>query len=130
MMLRSPIIRAGAGLVFVLVLAGASLPRAITAPGEWEVAKAAGSRGERLCLSDPAILLQWEHRNRQCTRAIVTSSVERAEVHYRCIGGGFGTSRVEVLTPRAIRVKTQGIADGLPFAYVLHARRVGACAAR
>lgn len=130
MMSRRLFVRLGAGSALMLVLAGASLPQAMAGPGEWEVGKTAGGRGERICLPDPAVLMQWEHRSRQCTRAIVTASIDRADVHYTCVGGGFGTSQVQVLTPRSIRVRTQGIADGMPFGYVVHARRVGACAAR
>ena len=113
---------AGAGL-----LVAASLPHAMVGPGQWEIGKSASERGEKICLPDPAMLMQWEHRAKQCTRTIDTSSLDHAEVHYTCVGGDFGTSRVEVLTPRSIKVATQGIADGLPFGYVLHARRVGAC---
>ena len=113
---------AGAGL-----LVAANLPHAMVGPGQWEISKTSGGGGEKICLPDPAILMQWEHRAKQCTRTIVTSSLDRAEMHYTCVGGGFGTSRVEVLTPRSIKVATQGIADGLPFGYVVHAHRVGAC---
>ncbi len=96
-------------------------------PGEWEVSKTVGGSGEKLCLSDPGLLTQWEHRAKQCARVILSSSTDRAEVQYTCPGGGFGTSRVEVLTPRSIKVDMQGISDGYPFAYVIHARRVGPC---
>ena len=113
---------AGAGL-----LVAASLPHAMVGPGQREIGKTAGGGSEKISLPDPAMLMQWEHRAKQCTRTIVTSSLDHAEVHYTCVGGGFGTSRVDVLTPRSIKVATQGIADGLPFGYVLHARRVGAC---
>ena len=100
----------------------------LVGPGEWEVSKTSGGASEKLCLTDAAMLMQWEHRTRQCSRSIDTSTLDRAEVHYSCVGGGFGTSRVEVLTPRSIRVQTQGIADGLPFGYVINARRIGFCA--
>ena len=114
-----------------LVLVGANLPTAMVGPGEWEIASSASAvRGYKRCLPDPALLMQWEHRQNQCTRTIMSSSADRAEVTYTCAGGGFGTSRVEVLTPRSVKVNTQGIAGGLPFAYVLHARRVGPCATR
>ena len=121
---RPALLAAGAGL-----LVGASLPQAMAGPGEWAIGKTAAEAGERLCLSDPAVLMQWEHRGKQCTRVIVTSSLDHAEVHYTCVGGGFGSSRVQVLTPRAIKIATQGISDGFPFAYSVHARRVGACPA-
>ena len=122
-----PIARLSACLTGAGLLVAASLPHAMVGPGQWEIGKSASERGEKICLPDPAMLMQWEHRAKQCTRTIVTSSLDNAEVHYTCVGGGFGTSRAEVLTPRSIKVATQGIADGLPFGYVLHARRVGAC---
>ena len=130
MMSRILFFRAGACSILALLLSAASLPQAMVGPGEWEVGKNAASRGEKVCLPDPAVLMQWEHRSKNCMRMIVTASTDRAEVHYSCVGGGFGTSKVQVLTPRSIRVNTQGIADGLPFSYVVHARRVGACTPR
>ena len=39
-------------------------------------------------------------------------------------------SKIDVLTPRSIRIETQGIADDLPFNYVIQARRVGECSPR
>ena len=119
--------RLSACVAFAGLLVGAGLPLAMTGPGEWEIGKSASGRGERMCLPDPALLMQWEHRARQCTRTIVNPMLDRAEVHYTCAGGDFGTSRVQVLTPRAIKVDIQGIADGLPFAYAIYARRIGNC---
>lgn len=127
MMSRQTSVRVGSGLAIALLLCGASLPRAMAGPGVWEVGKTAGGRGEQLCLPDPAILMQWEHRGKACTRNILNAAIDRADVHYSCPDGGFGTSRVQVLTPRSIKVSTQGIANGLPFGYVIHARRVGNC---
>jgi hypothetical protein len=128
---RIVLVRAATCVAFASLLAAASLPSAMSGPGEWEVSKSAsGSGGEKVCLQDPALLMQWEHRTRQCTRVIVTSETDKAVVQYTCVGSGFGTSKVEQLTPRTVRIDTQGIADGYPFAYVLHARRVGNCPAR
>lgn len=121
------LVRVSACIALAGMLMGAGLPRAMVGPGEWEIGKTASGKGERVCLPDPALLMQWEHRARQCTRTIVNPALDRAEVHYTCVGGDFGTSRVRVLTPRSIKVDTQGIANGLPFGYVIHARRVGNC---
>jgi hypothetical protein len=49
-------------------------------------------------------------------------------VSYKCGAAGFGESEIEVLTPRSLRISTQGISDQLPFNYVLQAHRVGECA--
>ena len=106
-----PVVRLSACLAGAGLLVAASLPHAMVGPGQWEIGKTASERGEKICLRDPAMLMQWEHRAKQCTRTIVTSSLDNAEVHYTCVGGGFGTSRVDVLTPRSIKVATQGIAD-------------------
>lgn len=130
MMWRSSSARIGACLALAMLLGAASLPRAMAGPGEWQIGKTAGGSGERVCLADPALLMQWEHRTKPCQRNILNSTIDRAEVQYTCPGGGFGTSRVEVLTPRSIKIHTQGIADGLPFGYVVHARRVGDCASQ
>jgi hypothetical protein len=109
----------------------ASLPPALHGAGQWEISRSAnGSGAVRQCLSDPALMAQWEHRKSQCTRIIVSSANNSAEVHYTCTGGEFGTSRVNVLTPRSVKVHTQGISHGLPFGYTLHARRIGNCSAR
>ena len=120
----------GASVTIAVTLGAASLPSAMIGPGEWEVSATAAARGEKLCLSDPALLIQWEQRTKACERTVLTSSADRAEVHYTCSGGGFGTSKVEELTPRSVKVDSQGIADGLPFARTIYAHRLGACRAR
>ena len=61
---------------------------------------------------------------------VVSSNGDRAEVHYTCPKGGFGTSKITVLTPRSVKIETQGISDGLPFNYVVHARLAGKCPSR
>lgn len=109
-------------------LIGATLPQALRGGGLWEVStKASGLGGARHCLADAAILTQWEHRQMQCTRVVLTGGRDRSEVQYTCPAGGFGNSRARVITPRSVRIQTQGISGGLPFAYTLHARRIGPC---
>jgi hypothetical protein len=120
---------AAAGLMSSL--GAAQLPPAMSGAGLWEVArKASGHSSQRLCLTDPAILTQWEHRRAQCRRSVVSAGENRTEISYACGGGEFGTSKVQALTPRALRIETQGISRGYPFGYVLHARRLGDCPGR
>lgn len=120
---------AAAGLI--VGLGAAQLPPAMTGAGLWEVArKASGHSSQRLCLTNPAILTQWEHRRAQCRRTVVSAGESQAEVSYTCGGGEFGSSKVRALTPRALRIETQGISRGYPFGYVLHARRMGDCPGR
>ena len=122
--------RFAACAAIALAVGGASLPSAMVGPSEWQVSATIGGKAEKVCLSDPGLLAQWEHRSVQCERVILSSTADRAEVHYTCGGGGFGTSKVEVLTPRSIKVDSQGISDGYPFARTIFAHRVGACPSR
>ena len=118
------------GLGALFALSGAVLPAPMNRGGGglWEVGKSASGAGsEKRCVADPALLAQWEHRSNQCTRVIISSTSDDAVIHYTCTGGGFGRSHIRVVTPRTLRIDTQGISGGLPFSYVLHARRVGSC---
>jgi hypothetical protein len=48
-------------------------------------------------------------------------------ISYKCGQAGFGQSTIEVITPRSLKISTQGISEQLPFNYVLQAHRVGEC---
>ncbi len=99
--------------------------------GLWEVsARADGHGAQRVCLSTLSTLLQWEHRALSCGQKILGSSPRGVTVDYNCGPAGFGHSRLTVITPRTLKVETQGISADYPFQYTLHARRVGGCAVR
>ena len=99
-------------------------------PGLWELRRVPDGEPIRQCVADVAALAQVEHRGQSCTRNLVSSDGATSVVGYRCPGGGFGQSTLTLVTPRALTIETQGISGGLPFNYVVHARRVGDCAAR
>lgn len=121
------------GLGVIGLLAVAAAPRALApaSGGLWQVADSAkGVPKQSLCLTDPVQLSQWEHRAARCSRTILSDQGNKAVISYTCADGGFGRSEISLLTPRTMRVATQGISAGGPFNYVLHARRVGNCPAR
>lgn len=95
--------------------------------GLWEVSGAPGSQAQKICLPDPGLLAQFEHRRASCTRVVFRDDSSLAEVHYTCSGGGFGTSKIGSLTPRSFRIETQGISGNAPFHYTLQARKIGSC---
>lgn len=112
------------------VAAVAAVPRALgpAIGGWWQVAYSAkGPPRHRLCLAAPIMLGQWEHRAGRCTRTILSDQGNKTVISYTCADGGFGRSELSLLTPRTIRVATQGISAGGPFNYVIHARRGGNC---
>ena len=97
-------------------------------PGLWDVSRSAtGANPVRICLADPALLAQWEDRGANCKRDLLTQQANVVTFDYRCTGGAFGRAVVTLLTPRSLKVHTQGISGGLPFDDTLYARRAGNC---
>lgn len=119
----------GAGAL-LLSAAAAKVPASLSQvrPGLWEVSGAPGAPGPaRQCVAETAVLAQFEHRGRSCTRVVIRDQPAAAEIHYTCPGAGFGRTTLTVLTPRSLRIETQGISRRAPFHYTLQARRIGDC---
>jgi hypothetical protein len=96
--------------------------------GLWEISGAPGLRKPvKQCVSDVLMLAQFEHRAQTCTRNVITDGRRSTRLTYDCGSAGFGQSEMEVITPRSLRISTQGISDQLPFNYVIQAHRVGEC---
>lgn len=96
--------------------------------GLWEVTEPGTQKpSQRHCVPDPTELAQYYHMGKQCTRVVVDQSKASALIHYTCTGAGYGRSNMQLVTPRSMRIETQGMAGGAPFYHVLHARRVGSC---
>ena len=97
-------------------------------PGLWEISGAPGAKAPiRQCVADLATLARFEHRAKNCTAKVLKSTGTSSAIEYSCGAAGFGHSDLELITPRSLRISTQGISDGLPFNYVLQARRVDDC---
>ncbi|QIL02818.1 hypothetical protein G7078_08500 [Sphingomonas sinipercae] len=99
------------------------------APGLWEFSGPRNAPVRRVCLREPEVLARVEHQRRNCTQSIVRNDSITAIVDYTCPGAGFGNSKITMLTPRSMRIETQGISGEAPFAYVVQARRIGPCPA-
>ena len=111
-----------------LVAAQSPLRFADVAPGQWEITGHPDVKVPvRQCVADVAALAQFEHRKERCQRSLVSESGTSRVIEYSCPGGGFGRAKMTLITPRSLRVEAQGISGGLPFGYVLQARRTGDC---
>jgi len=124
------LILAASGLGALLALTAAQLPSALAQaqPGLWEISGVPGANGPiRQCIGSVAMLARFEHRSKSCSAKILKDAGNMALIDYSCGGAGFGHSEIELLTPRSLRISTQGISGGLPFNYVLQARRVDDC---
>ena len=120
----------GVGVVAALVLSAAQLPRALsqTSPGVWELSGLPNSSAPlRQCVADTALLARVEHRGQHCTQAVISDTPATTVIEYKCSQGGFGQSKLTLITPRSLRIETQGISRGYPFNYVFQARRVANC---
>lgn len=127
--MRGPLILAAAMAVPAAPLA-ATGPSALghIAGGLWEVSGAPGSQAPiRQCFADVLTLAQFEHRTRNCSRTVISDNGTSTVINYRCGPSDFGQSQVDIVTPRSLRIATQGISDQLPFNYVIQAHRVGDC---
>lgn len=97
-------------------------------PGLWSFRDLDGAGPPRsICLGDPNLLIQLEHRGLPCARLVIENDERIATIHYTCPAGGYGRTSIRVETARLAVVDTQGIADSRPFAYRLQGRRTGPC---
>ena len=127
--MRGPTIL-GLGIVLPAAALAAAVPSALAqiAGGMWEVSGVPGAQAPvRQCFADIMTLAQFEHRTRNCSRTVLTDQGSSALISYRCGAADFGQTQIDVITPRSLRIATQGISDELPFNYVIQARRVGDC---
>jgi hypothetical protein len=122
----------GAGAM-LLALTAASRPMVLTrvSGGLWEFSGLHGAPApQRICVPNTADFSQIEHRSVPCSRTVIRETGSTAEVHYSCSGGRFGQTNLSLITPRSLRIETQGISSDGPFHHVVQARRVGECAAK
>ena len=116
------------GAAMMLVAAAGPTALSQAQPGLWEISGAPGNGAPvRQCVADLATLARFEHRASSCTAKVSKDAGTSEAIDYTCGGGEFGHSEVDVITPRSLRISTQGISGGLPFNYVLQARRVDDC---
>ena len=114
----------------LLSLAAAAPPSSLTEvqPGLWEIKGLPGVSGAtRQCVADVSLLTRFEHRAKNCTEKLLKAAGSESDFDYSCGAAGFGHSEVTVITPRSLKISTQGISGGLPFNYVLQAHRISDC---
>lgn len=121
-----------AGIAMLGVPAAAQAPTLVMLgqlePGRWELRMRAPESGvQRICVQDGRELIQLRHPWPNCQKVIVRDTTLEVAVQYTCKGHGYGLTRIRRETARLVQVDSQGIVDGLPFAFAAEARRVGDC---
>ena len=115
------------------MLLAAAQPSALaqTSPGLWEIDGLPNVAAPvRRCVANPALFANYEHSGQACKQVVISDTETTTVIEYTCSNGGFGRSKMTLLTPRSLRIATQGISANYPFNYVFQARRVGECGAR
>jgi hypothetical protein len=103
---------------------------AVPEPGLWEFTGLPPAGGPaRQCLSSTGALARLEHRGQNCQEHVISKTDSSTLIHYTCSNSGYGQTRLTMLTPRSLRIETQGISANYPFNYKIQARRVGNCPA-
>jgi hypothetical protein len=130
-MIRAGIVAIGLGGGALVALGGATQPAALAEvkAGMWELTGLPGaSAPARVCIAAVDQLTRYEHRAQQCTSKAISDNGRSTVIEYSCGSAGFGRTKIDMVTPRNLKINTQGISDSLPFNYTLSARRVGDCA--
>ena len=98
-------------------------------PGQWQIRELGSEHAvpRSICLGDPELLVQLEHRQASCSRYVIANDLQGATVHYTCPANGYGRTAIRVETTRLAKIDTQGLVGNVPFAYRAEARRVGPC---
>lgn len=96
--------------------------------GLWELRDSENPKAVRsICVADPQLLLQIEHRGSPCSRLVVGADEKSVTVHYTCPSDGYGLTSIKVASPQLAKIETQGIKDNRPFQYSADARRIRGC---
>jgi hypothetical protein len=131
-MIRAGIAAIGLGGGALVALGAATRPATLTEvkAGMWELSGLPGaSAPARVCIADVDQLTRYEHRAKNCTGKAISDTGRSTVIEYSCgSAAGFGRTKIDMITPRNLKINTQGISDSLPFNYTLSARRVGDCA--
>jgi hypothetical protein len=130
-MIRTGIAAIGLGGGVLVALGGATQPATLAEvkAGMWELSGLPGaSAPARVCIAEVDQLTRYEHRAQHCTSKAISDNGRSTVIEYSCGSAGFGRTKIDMVTPRNLKINTQGISDSLPFNYTLSARRVGDCA--
>lgn len=98
-------------------------------PGDWELrVRDEGTVPQHMCLRNARRLIQLRHPGQPCSRIVVEDTDSQVTVQYTCPGRGYGRTQIRRESGNLVQIDTQGIAQGLPFAFSAEARRTGTCA--
>ncbi|WP_240339265.1 hypothetical protein [Novosphingobium sp. BW1] len=97
-------------------------------PGNWMLRmRGSGGGEERICIGSGRDLVQLRHSDLDCEQVVVLDRPSEVTVQYTCPGNGYGRTTIRRETDGLIQIDSQGIRNGLPFAFAAEGRRLGTC---
>jgi hypothetical protein len=81
----------------------------------------------RVCLASGKELIQLRHSRLNCRSTVVDDTPHQVTVQYTCPGNGYGRTSIRRESDHLVQIDTQGIENGLPFAFSAEARWTGGC---
>lgn len=96
--------------------------------GEWTLkARGSADTGKKVCLGDPGILLQIQHRGTTCSRYVIQDTPNSVRVSYKCGSSDHGVTTIKRESSGLVQIQSQGIEGNAPFSFNVEGRRTGAC---
>lgn len=112
------------------LLAAPSTALTRVSPGVWQLQEVDGPGRRRICATDTSRLLRLRESGTGCSRYVQDSDSRSMTASYTCRGGSWGRSVLTVHDAASIKLETQGIADGAPFAVNYDGKLIGSCTAQ
>lgn len=122
---------------FLLALALLALPVAAYAAelamlgtlerGGWDLRIRDDGSHQRICLRDGREFIQLRHRQPGCSQFVVKDTGNLVTIQYTCPGNGYGRTTVRSEGSRLVQIESQGIINGVPFAFSAEGRHRGEC---
>lgn len=95
--------------------------------GEWTLKQRDSDISKKVCLGDPAKLLQIEHSRATCSRYIIQDTPGSIRVSYKCGSSDHGVTTIKRESSGLIQIQSQGIKANAPFSLNFEGRRTGTC---
>lgn len=124
-------------LTLVAASLAVALPVAAQAPslamldtldrGVWTLHLRSNGTDQRICLRSGRELIQLRHPQRGCEQFVVQDDPNQVTVQYTCRGNGYGRTTIRKEGNSLVQIRSQGIAEDMPFSIEGEARRTGGC---
>ena len=117
----------GATIAFCTLRAETTTALTRINPGFWQLQEIDGPGRHQVCATDPGRLLRLREPSASCPQYVLDSDRRSMTASYTCSGGSWGRSVLTVRSASSIKLETQGVADGAPFAVDYNGKLVGSC---